>query len=415
MKVLWFEISQPCNYNNSSKTPIAGWQDALQDYISKQKEIELGIAFPCKKDNGVKIIDNVTYYPIKVKYNLIEKITTYLTHKTSRNKLIPIALKVIEDYKPDIIHVFGSEHCWGQVVKYTKIPVVIHLQGSIPPYYDALYPPGYNIYNELFSNGLNIVKSIKSICTHFKMKTWKEQEIITLQSVNYYMGRTDWDKSIVNYFNPNAKYYYCSEALRPTFVSNKTKWTPKNNKTIKLISTGCSTYWKGMDTIIKTAKLLKDKNIDFEWTIIGKMHIKECIEHKERLLFSNLNFKLYGYLDATEVKNKLLDADIYIHAAYIDNSPNSICEAQYLGVPIIATYVGGIPSLLENNKDGILIPANEPYILAYNIIKLASDIKKQKYYSENSFLKAHTRHNSSNIISDLLCCYTDIINHNLNK
>ena len=106
----------------------------------------------------------------------------------------------------------------------------------------------------------------------------------------------------------------------------------------------------------------------------------------------------------------LISSDLYIHTAYIDNSPNSICEAQLLGIPIIATYVGGIPSLIENQKDGLLIPANDPYSLAFEIIKLFGDEFRQKKYSLNSKLKALKRHNPDIILNDLIKVYTELCN-----
>lgn len=69
-------------------------------------------------------------------------------------------------------------------------------------------------------------------------------------------------------------------------------------------------------------------------------------------------------MNSDKLVELLLESDLYVHTAYIDNSPNAICEAQYLGMPIIATYVGGVPSLIEQGKDGVLIPANDPFMLA---------------------------------------------------
>lgn len=48
---------------------------------------------------------------------------------------------VIDDFKPDVIEVFGSESFMGLVAKKTKIPVVLHIQGVLTPYFNAYFPP----------------------------------------------------------------------------------------------------------------------------------------------------------------------------------------------------------------------------------------------------------------------------------
>ena len=68
----------------------------------------------------------------------------------------------------------------------------------------------------------------------------------------------------------------------------------------------------------------------------------------------------------------MLSCTAYVHPSYIDNSPNSVCEAQVLGVPVVATDVGGVPSIVENGKTGWLVPANDPVATASRLSGLAS-------------------------------------------
>lgn len=411
MRVLWFEVTVPSQYKSHGFYG-AGWQDSLENIVKVHPEIDLGIAFESPSINDKScVIDNVHYFPLTSSYSIIEKIKDKYTWEISRNKLIPLSLQVIEDFKPDVIHVFGSEWCFGQVAEFTNIPVVIHLQGSIPPYNNAFYPPGYSFWTEYLYSITHL--KLKSLLTlplaSLKRVTWKHQEEKTLSLVNNYMGRTDWDKSVINLYNPKANYFYCSEALRPSFINSAKSWTPTENKILRLTTTGCSSLWKGLDTIVRVAKLLKDRNIEFEWCLAGKINYKELIEWKERIQMHSVNVRIMGMLNAEDLSDLLIKTDIYIHPAYIDNSPNSICEAQYLGLPIIATYVGGIPSLIENKIDGLLVPANAPYDLANEIINLSKDNNRQIMYSTNSRKKAIERHNPENIYKDLIYVYNTIL------
>ena len=49
----------------------------------------------------------------------------------------------------------------------------------------------------------------------------------------------------------------------------------------------------------------------------------------------------------------------FFHPSYIENSPNSVCEAQILGLPVIACNVGGLSTIISHNHSGILIPSND--------------------------------------------------------
>ena len=154
MKVLWFEISIPSRYEQNLN-PTMGWQDALQDLIMYNYDIELGIAFENVGFSEDKYIDGVKYFPINTTYNWWERQCQKAGWNTTIDKTISKAVEIIEKFRPDIIHVFGSEWCFGLIAEYTEIPVVIHMQGSIPSYNNALLPPLYSIHDIVVGIGLN--------------------------------------------------------------------------------------------------------------------------------------------------------------------------------------------------------------------------------------------------------------------
>ena len=100
---------------------------------------------------------------------------------------------------------------------------------------------------------------------------------------------------------------------------------------------------------------------------------------------------------------------MYVHTAYIENSPNSICEAQLVGMPIVSTMVGGISTLVRNGEEGDLLPANDPWQIANTIMELSKDNERMMRYSKNSRQHALERHNPENIMNQLLKCYKDLI------
>ena len=375
MKVLWFEISIPSRYEQNLN-PTMGWQDALQDLIMYNYDIELGIAFENVGFSEDKYIDGVKYFPINTTYNWWERQCQKAGWNTTIEKTISKAVEIIEKFRPDIIHVFGSEWCFGLIAEYTEIPVVIHMQGSIPSYNNALLPPLYSIHDIVVGIGLNPKRQFDAWLGRKKDKSRQAMEERILRKVKYYMGRTNWDKNITQFYNPNSSYYYCSEAHK-----------------------------------------LKEYGLEFEWILAGKINsqIKSVVERKEKMKYKDNDITIAGFLNPSQLKDLLMSANLYVHTAYIDNSPNAICEAQYLGMPIVATYVGGIPSLIDNNKEGILIPANDPFTLAGKIIELSRNEDLCMAMGKASMDRARERHNPDNIVKDLMFCYKSIVKDINNK
>ena len=411
MKVLWFEISTPSRYKDDGRV-VCGWQDALENIVKDCSEIELYIAFETEeRDAKVKVIDGVTFIPLVTRYSFAERKLSNWTWKVNEDKVIPLGRKVIEEYKPDIIHVFGNEWPFGLLAQYTDIPLVIHIQGSIIPYNNALYPPKYNGYTFVRAAGWNLRKDWHRLFGYYKDKSRLTMEERTWKCVKHYMGRTSWDKALVNTLTKGSTYHHVEEALRPTFLENKKLWSwPKGGK-LRLLSTGCSSFWKGIDVMLKTAHVLKEAGVDFEWNVAGGLsgELKEIVEKKEGLRYADNNINILGFCTPERLIDIMCNSTMYVHTAYIENSPNSICEAQLVGMPIVSTMVGGISTLVSNGEEGDLLPANDPWQIANAIIELSKDKERMMRYSKNSREHALERHNPENIMNQLLKCYKDLI------
>ena len=410
MRVLWFEVTTPTNYERGAKQVIAGWQDSLEFLLTKKTKLELCIAFISYTDTQIKVIDGVTYIPIHIKYSRLDKIKTRFSWEIEASKILTKSKTIINEYKPDLIHIFGTEWPFGLISKYTDIPCVIHIQGSIVSYNNSMYPPCYNGCTLVMSALKSPRNILHVLFNHFKNNSRRKMESEIWRSTQLYMGRTVWDKSLVATLHRDARYFHVEEAIRPVFFSTKRRWHFKDRPVVKLFSVGCSTFWKGPDVMLKVANILAANNINFEWLVAGALpkEIKTAVEFKENLRYSDYNIKFLGFISPEDIIDYLCDCTLYVHTAYIENSPNSICEAQILGVPIVSTNVGGIESLVRNNMDGKLVPANDPWRLAYTIIELSTNQLLLETYSKNSRDLALKRHSEDNIIMQLLTCYSAV-------
>lgn len=408
-KILWCLESLPIT---SKGYGGGGWITSLLNEIRKHDQFHIAIAYYSAQEKQSYHKENITYYPISNKklspYSKLKSLFKDYTGWISSEKVHLIALNnIIRIYQPDIIHVWGTESDMGLIAAVTNIPVILHLQGLHNPIRNALIPPGFS--KKDFITSINAPKQIIKNINNLNYWEYKsEREIRIFKCCKNYFGRTHFDKTISKLYSPNRKYYYCSEILREPFYETE-KWNVPNDSSFKLISVISPPLYKGGDIILKTANILKHTSQQqFEWNIIGIDDLR-YLENKYNLKLSDLNIKLLGRKTAIEIKKLELESHLFIHPVYIDNSPNSICEAQMLGLPVISTNVGGIASLIKDGKTGILVPANDPFITAAKIIELTSEQSKLKEISANSQTVANERHNKTNVINSLIQGYKSLL------
>lgn len=395
MKVLWF-TGNGAIYAESNKYNGGGWVSSLANqFIQTYPDIKIGMAIPWNHTFKEEK-NNVKFYGIPpIKYGIVRY------HK-KLTKQIQVLKQIVEDFQPDIIHVFGSEHTGGMVTQITKIPVVIHLQG-IMNYLEQGWLP-YNLSWEKFILWNPMQWAHKKAL----MRNCKTEKII-LNACSYFMGRTEMDYRMSKFLSPTSNYFYCSEMLRPQIYYTKNVWTshPTREKK-KIISIITAPIYKGGDIILRTAQVLKTyTKIDFEWDVYGLTTMKNW-ERLTRISHKNVNINIRGIIDAESLIKKVADSDVFVHPSYIENSPNTVCEAQIIGIPVIATYTGGIPSLIEHNKNGILVPTNDIFATADYIQKLLTNIELAEQIGNEGRKCAIERHRPEQIVKNVMEIYNKI-------
>ena len=79
------------------------------------------------------------------------------------------------------------------------------------------------------------------------------------------------------------------------------------------------------------------------------LYIKRLIKK----LGLNGKVEFIGSLNAEQMKNEYLRSNVFVCPSSIENSPNSLCEAQILGVPCVASYVGGVADMMSGNEENL--------------------------------------------------------------
>lgn len=407
MRILWFSVTPSLFYPHSNSHNGGGWIASLEQIVRKEPTVELGIAFNFKDSQFKYVNEGVSYYPISAPTS---SSFDRLFHRTRNNSDLKTYKRIIDDFKPDLIQIFGSENDFGRICSLTNIPVVIHIQGCLPPYHNALFPIGMNQADFYLHGGLTWHRRLMGLRSESAFSRRAAQEIHTIQQCRYFMGRTQWDKNLIDLFHPGAQYFHCEEALRDSFIGCHRQWAlPDSYGHVKMVSVISNPWYKGVDLILKTARLLATfTDLKFEWCVYGVSDIR-FYEKKYKIQAKSVNIKVMGTASKDELVEALCNATCYVHPSYIDNSPNSLCEAQYLGVPVLATHVGGISSLVSDGVSGLLFPANAPYTLASLIKQVVTSPQLAVRLGNAARKQAMERHNPEKIRQNLIHIYRQIL------
>lgn len=412
MRVLWFTNSSVDYQEHLTGYNGGGWMTSLKKVFDKNSDIELGISFLLEDLEFKKEINGTTYYPVSNDSSTLTKVVSKLKYRNNLNKLFKNSdqqyvrryLEVINDFKPSVIHIWGTEKNFGLICEHTEIPVVIHLQGIINPYLNAFFPPNISLKDFIIKDGFSPMSINRNIKEYNGWKYIAERERYIFKNCKYFMGRTDWDRILTGIYSKDATYFHCEEALRDEFYTNL-KWESQKSNKAKIVTTISNPLYKGGDLLLKVASLLKKElDFNFEWEVYGI----DNLQVQEKLIgikASNVNLILKGMATSEQLRLTLQKANVFVHPSYIDNSPNSVCEAQICGVPVIACNVGGMSSLIKNKITGIIVPANDPYTLAYSIKEVCTTQSIAEKISIEGVKAANNRHCRDEIAINLISIY----------
>lgn len=294
------------------------------------------------------------------------------------------ARKLIREFNPDVIHIQGTEYFYGCFDSdvYAGKPVVVSIQGILSEYWWHLtggIPPG-DVRGCEWCNPRALLRGQTLVG---EQRMWREcrakQEQKIFRQHRNFIGRTEWDRHCQEFYNPHAQYFHVDENLRQQFF--KIRRQRANVRPHSIYSAGAASYpLKGAHFLFQAIAALKDEFPDIQLRIAGAemilrgpRGIHEWIHEQVYYAYLRRLVKMLGierhivalpFLDAEQVAEELSRAELYVSASLCENSPNSLGEAMLVGVPIVQTCVGGVPSILKDGVEGKLVPPYDPHTLA---------------------------------------------------
>jgi glycosyltransferase involved in cell wall biosynthesis len=387
--------------------------EALENKLNISQGIELYIAFYDTKLSDPVKYGNSEYYPVLRERNYLREIIKRIfDYSNDDNEELPRLLKVVEKVNPDIIHIHGTEDNFGLLQNYVSQPVVVSIQGIVNPLNEKFFsgiPREIAKRNETLISRVLLRTQNKS---YAQFKSIAKRELDILNTSKNLIGRTNWDRRVTSVLSKNRNYYHIDELLRTEFYSKK--WNSDNfsSKEIRIITVSSNNIYKGFETIVKAAQILSNlKDIKFSWQIIGLSKNDSIVKMTLSWLKINLddvNINLLGKMPPDIFIPLMQESNIFCQTSHIENSSNSLCEAMYLGMPIVASFAGGTDSMLENNKEGILVQNGDPFAVAGAIVELKNNAERAIDMASNARKRAIKRHDPEKITTELIDLYKSL-------
>lgn len=409
MKILWItnnifpEATRLLTGEGESKE-TGGWVlGASQALLNSCEDIELHVASISQLINELTILkgEQIIHYVIpygkgKIKYN-----SGYEKYWLQINDIV----------KPDIVHIHGTEYSHGlaYVNACGSDKVVVSLQGiksGIAPFYCAGLRGTEVFLNTTFRDLIrgNIYKEQQ----RFSQSGDIEKEL--LRKVKNIIGRTSWDRAHAWAINPNAKYHFNNETLRQEFYDgSKWNYDKCDKHTIFLSQAGYPL--KGLHQVLRAMPLILQHYPDTKIRVAGaditkystwrdKLRISsygKLIRHMIHQLHLENHIEFLGPLNAEQMKQVYLNCNVFVCPSSIENSPNSLGEAQLLGVPHVASFVGGVADMMVGNEEN-LYRFEEVEMLANKICDVFYNDNKQVDMSAVALQRHHPQYNTKHLL-----------------
>lgn len=125
---------------------------------------------------------------------------------------------------------------------------------------------------------------------------------------------------------------------------------------------------KDYPTMLAAARQLADRNEPVQFVSVGQGPLARELEDERNRLGLNVRFRFLGYRE--DPIRVLVAADVFCLSSRFEGLPISMLEAMASGLPVVATRVGGIPSVVTDGKEGRLVPSGDPTALAAALAEL---------------------------------------------
>jgi colanic acid/amylovoran biosynthesis glycosyltransferase len=182
-------------------------------------------------------------------------------------------------------------------------------------------------------------------------------------------------KQAVRLGAPSHKIAVIPPAIEPHFLEPPIGTGSSRTSALRAISVGRLHWVKGLPDALIALVCLKRRGYTLHYTIVGDGPEERYLRYMIRELGLSEHVSMVGRCGKGQVIENLRNSDVLLLPSLSEGISNSAMEAMAVGLPIVASAVGGMPELVRDGVEGLLVPPGDPERIADAIELLAEDIQ----------------------------------------
>jgi glycosyltransferase involved in cell wall biosynthesis len=369
----------------SSKAHPASWVVNLANAFSRREDVDLHIITATSGIRESATVKNghITFHVIRhtfpftsrghPKYLRLDLLSRYWQLRRGIKE-------ILAELEPDVIHVHGTEYGYGLAALEIDAPTIISIQG--------------------------IVSAIAEVSPSLSFRLQARIERTVIRNARYFGTRTAWANAFVLELNSAATIYELPEAINRSFFEAAVGQSNPN-----ILMVGTVVQRKGIEEALHAMKIVVTACPSAKLRIIGGADPKYLRKLKAFTRSAGIesNVEWLGSRSTDDVMRLHADSAILIHPSHVDNSPNSVAEAMVSGLPVVATAVGGILSMIEHGATGLLVEPRNNSQLAAAVISLLENENERVRLARQARVVALERHFPPRVAERTVDAYRDIL------
>ena len=164
---------------------------------------------------------------------------------------------------------------------------------------------------------------------------------------------------------------------------------------------------KGVKYLIEACSIIKNNNMPFRLIVVGEGPEKQELEEIARRKGIIANVYFAGF--QKDIGNWLAALDIFVLPSLTEGTPLALLEAMSVKLPVIASAVGGVPKIIKNMKNGILVSPANPDQIADATIKLYTNNELRSEMARKAAETIETQFSINDWVAKIESVYLDIM------
>lgn len=295
--------------------------------------------------------------------------------KKFKKKMINELIEIINRFKPDIVVAHGyKDHIYGRIAALkAKVPIIIQVERNAQPYIISYY---------LMAQVLTIFTD-KIVCVSNAVKDHLVKRLFNKSKMH------------VIYNGLHLENYYNEKPLTERISG------------VVMVARFCTQ--KDHETLIKAAKIIKDRGIDCPIYLVGDGKAKHVNRMEQLCKTLEVTDVVHFLGTRNDVPELLSTYQISVLSTHYEGLSGVVLESMAAGNVVIATDAPGVYELIDDGKTGFLVPPKSSDILAEKIISVMKEPSSFSHIVENAQKHALENFNIDNMVQKYEELFYDLL------